>query len=346
MSSGNGLLRRLTRPLRVRWRRAQRRGGILMYHRIAEEACDPWGLCVTPAHFEEQMAFLAERGAAVDLASFATDDAYTAEGARIAVTFDDGYVDNLEQALPILERHGIPATIFLVGHAPGRQREFWWDALQRAIMESGHLPATLDFPFGDGPRSFTFSETEEERLANAAWNADDDDPGTPRQSLFLALWSAIVVLPPDEQDAAVDYLLAWAGMPVAAPVGRLPASADAFARLAGHPLVSIGSHTLDHASLTDLSRPRQHAQIVEGHRAVEALMGQRIDRFSYPFGRIDDGARAEIAALGVDVACTSVGMAATIGDNRRELPRLQVTDRSGADFARWLREDHGLLAAA
>lgn len=339
MSRVSARLRRLVWRGRRAWRGLSPRGGILMYHRVAEERHDPWQLCVSPARFEEQMAVLARARAAVDLGAFADRATYDRRAPRIAVTFDDGYADNLAVALPILERHAIPATIFLIGHAPGRRREFWWDALQRAILESGPLPDRLDFPFGPARAWSTAS-------CATAEPPHVGDPETPRQWLFVALWGVIVHLAPEAQDAAVDHLLDWAGVPRAAPLARLPAPPEAFAALAGHPLVTIGSHTLDHPSLPHLSDAEQRRQIVDGHRRVEQLMGGPVDRFSYPFGRHDARARAVVADLGVRVACTSAAMAAVRGHDPRALPRLQATEQDGDAFARWLRDDHDLRLAA
>ncbi|MFT4165875.1 MAG: polysaccharide deacetylase family protein [Microlunatus sp.] len=184
---------RLYRPVRRRVRRRLRRGGILMYHRICSEPCDPWAITVAPADFAEQLAVLAEARAVVDLAAFAGPDAYTRDGAQLAVTFDDGYVDNLEAALPILEHYEIPATLFVVADAIGRRREFWWDALQRAVLESGPLPPELAFEFGTGPQVYSVA-AEPAELVDHSWRADESPARTPRQRLFGQLWSAIVPL--------------------------------------------------------------------------------------------------------------------------------------------------------
>ncbi|MEE3850229.1 polysaccharide deacetylase family protein [Gordonia sp. LSe1-13] len=331
--------------LKVRARRWRRRGGVLMYHRICAEVCDPWAICVTPEAFAEQMAVLADARAAVDLGAFTDDTAYTRAGRQIAVTFDDGYVDNMTAALPVLERYEIPATLFLVGRAVGRTREFWWDAVDRAVLHDAALPEVLHFPFGSGPQTYTLHEAAGATVTNAGWRADGHDRPTPRQRLFRTLWDAIVVLEPAEQDAAVDHLLAWAGRPVEAPAARRPMDAEQFARFAAHPLITVGSHTLDHASLTDLTPEMQTEQIVEGHRRVAELADSRVTRFSYPFGRFDRSAIRTVGELGVELACTSVPLPATLADDRRVLPRLHATDMDGDRFARWLRDDHRLLAA-
>lgn len=101
---------------------------ILLYHRIAEPRSDPWGLCVSPERFRAQLAMLvAERRvlpldelvsrlAAGDAPRFAT-----------AITFDDGYADNLEAAAPLLEEAGLPATLFVTSGAIGSGEPFMWD---------------------------------------------------------------------------------------------------------------------------------------------------------------------------------------------------------------------------
>jgi len=86
---------------------------ILMYHRVARlGAYDQ--LTVTPERFEEQIATLVSRCRVISLAQALTE--LEAGGPRTpaaVLTFDDGYRDNLVHALPVLRRHGLPATIFL-----------------------------------------------------------------------------------------------------------------------------------------------------------------------------------------------------------------------------------------
>src|SRR6267378_1680428 len=87
---------------------------ILMYHRIANEPADPWGLAVSPAHFEEQLLVLRRTRRPVPLTEFVR---HLAAGrlhpSAVAMTFDDGYADNLFAARPRLAAADVPATVFL-----------------------------------------------------------------------------------------------------------------------------------------------------------------------------------------------------------------------------------------
>jgi peptidoglycan/xylan/chitin deacetylase (PgdA/CDA1 family) len=71
-----------------------------MYHRVAEPADDPYALAVRPAHFEQHVEHLRRRADVVPL----TDWFEPSRAARIAVTFDDGYVDNATTAAPCSSR--------------------------------------------------------------------------------------------------------------------------------------------------------------------------------------------------------------------------------------------------
>jgi peptidoglycan/xylan/chitin deacetylase (PgdA/CDA1 family) len=114
----------------------ERRGAlaILLYHRVAELERDPQRLAVTPEHFDEHLRVLGATCTPVayaDVPSLLRTPRRLPERA-VAVTFDDGYRDNLHAAKPLLERHGVPATVFVASGYVGSGRAFWWDELERA----------------------------------------------------------------------------------------------------------------------------------------------------------------------------------------------------------------------
>ena len=99
---------------------------ILMYHGVAEVASDPYHLCVTPARFAEQIATLKRLGLrGVGISTLV--DAMRAGRPRglVGITFDDGYVNVLESALPELKRHGFAASVYIISGRLGGTNE--WD---------------------------------------------------------------------------------------------------------------------------------------------------------------------------------------------------------------------------
>ncbi|MDX6688038.1 MAG: hypothetical protein QOF86_4166, partial [Baekduia sp.] len=122
------------------------RGAILLYHRVAEGE-DPLGLAVSPEHFAQQLAVLAQRWTPATLDAVAGGDA----GPHgVAITFDDGYHDNVVAAAPALHAAGIPATLFAsTGHVASGAG-FWWDEVRALVEdEAGEGVLTLDMAEGE-----------------------------------------------------------------------------------------------------------------------------------------------------------------------------------------------------
>src|SRR5437588_8253343 len=99
---------------------------VLLYHRVTELSCDPQALAVSPRHFAEHLEIL--RRQATPLALSRLKHAAARRGMRrpVVLTLDDGYADSLLEAHPVLSRHEIPATFFIVAGFIGAGREFFW----------------------------------------------------------------------------------------------------------------------------------------------------------------------------------------------------------------------------
>jgi peptidoglycan/xylan/chitin deacetylase (PgdA/CDA1 family) len=109
-------------------RRFMKSGTIVTYHRIAEVTTDPHLLCVTPQTFATHLEFYKQSFEVISL----TELIYRKQngklnGHELVITFDDGYQDNLLNALPLLEAYSLPATIFVTTGFLGETANQSWD---------------------------------------------------------------------------------------------------------------------------------------------------------------------------------------------------------------------------
>ena len=113
----------------------QEKAVVLLYHRVHRSYRDRWQLCVSPENFAAHLRCLKRSFRPVRLAEIAT---MIADGKvkqnSVAITFDDGYRDNLTAAIPILEQMRLPATFFICGDAASEGESFWWERLEASLQ--------------------------------------------------------------------------------------------------------------------------------------------------------------------------------------------------------------------
>src|SRR5689334_22252023 len=104
---------------------------ILLYHRVTNLETDPQLLAVTPENFAAHVEILRELTLPMRLPELVADVRAGKPLARsaVAVTFDDGYADNLDHAAPLLRDRQIPATVFVATAGLNNAAEFFWDDL-------------------------------------------------------------------------------------------------------------------------------------------------------------------------------------------------------------------------
>src|SRR6478609_8257448 len=115
---------------------------ILCYHRVAEGVEDPFYLCVRPGNFA---AHLEEISRAREPSTLA-DLSVQSRRPRVVVTFDDGYRDNLTNALPIAEAKGVPITVYVTSGAVGNGKGLWWDRLGTLLRTRPPHVKEIDLP--------------------------------------------------------------------------------------------------------------------------------------------------------------------------------------------------------
>jgi len=312
---------------RLRWirNRVRRPGGqavILMYHRIADDPLDPWGNCVSPANFEEHLAVLRRIARPTRLADLVRGlgEGSVPDGA-VCVTFDDGYADNLEVARPLLERYDIPATLFATTGPEGREREFWWDRLARALVEGEGRENDLVLEVGGGTRRWSVTASG-------------------RREVGREIHALLLPLAPGDRDPVLRDVAAWAGLdPDEVRPTHRAMEPEELARMAEGSLIDVEAHTVTHPALPLLPPPEQSRELLDSRAQVGAWLGTPARGISYPHGRVDEVTRSLARDAGYAYACCSTEAAVRKESDPFLLPRAYVGDSGGETFAgrvKWL----------
>ncbi|HEX8090631.1 MAG TPA: polysaccharide deacetylase family protein, partial [Blastocatellia bacterium] len=263
---------------------------ILLYHRIAEPANDPWQLSVTPRHFAEHLEVLRNRGYVMPLQKLvkSLDDGDLPRRGAV-ITFDDGYADNLINAKPILEKHAAPATIFVTSGYVGRGREFWWDELDKLFLQPGRLPERLSLSVNESVYEWDLGDaahySEARFQQHRRWKAWEPGGSNPRHLIYHSLWRLMQPLPESERQRLRDELISWSGGDATARPTHRALTRDELAALARGGLVEIGCHTVTHPALSALPPESQEREIRQSKASLEETLGCRITSFAYPYGR-------------------------------------------------------------
>lgn len=335
---------------------------ILLYHRVAEPGCDPQLLSVTPRHFADHLEMLRRCTRPGSLDDLLREHQRGRMARRsVVVTFDDGYADNLHQALPLLERFDVPATVFVTSGVAGgagasstraaaqdsgvptpqaaplvapQPDEFWWDQLERIFLGTPRLPQALRIRLPgqelhvDLADSATLSPEGLRQVQR--WNVLCEHDTSPRQRVYRELCRRLRPLPALQRDRILADLRSWAGLSTSAahPTPRR-LSDDELARLARSPLIEIGAHTCTHPVLAALEPAEQYAEIEGSRRDLEQRLGRAVRSFSYPYGTRGDYTSLTarlVAQAGFRCACANYPGLATPDVDIYGLPRLVVRD--------------------
>jgi peptidoglycan/xylan/chitin deacetylase (PgdA/CDA1 family) len=287
-----------------------RRAMVLLYHRIADEASDPFGLCVTPAHFEEHLQVIRRLGTPMALEDVVAGvrDGKVPDNA-ICLTFDDGYLDNYNAAAPLLEKYDIPATIFFTTGPGGRNREWWWDEIERVFFQPGELPERLEVEIGGtrhgwelGPgRPFTAAE----RTLYRGWHLSDAGAPTRRHRVFREVYHLVQPLSQEERSRVLDQLLAWGGTDRDQVRQERRAMTPEQARaLVSRGLVTAAPHTVNHPALPSQDREVKRVEILRSKQVLEEWLDREVQGFAYPYGLYDDDTVAAVREAGLGFACS------------------------------------------
>jgi peptidoglycan/xylan/chitin deacetylase (PgdA/CDA1 family) len=243
-------------------------GVILTFHRVRPFAPPTPGyapnrlLELEPDFFDAALTLVRRLG--FEFVSLAEARRRLVEGGSrfAAVTFDDGYRDTRDFALPILEKHLAPATVFFATGFLDRSARLWWLELEEALRRLD--VATVEI---DGRAVAVEARTPAEKTA-----------------AFERIYWALRARPEAELLAATGALAAAAGVSSAEIADQLFMDWDEAAAFAQRPLVAAGAHSRAHRMLAKWPEADARAEMAGSKAALERRFGRAVDAFAYPVG--------------------------------------------------------------
>lgn len=235
----------------------------LYYHRVNSLEHDSNLLCVSPKKFRQQMLCLKKNYQIVRF----EEDWTTLDSDAVAVTFDDGYLDNMEYAVPVLEELQVPATVFVSTGTLNQNRELWWDELERLLLIGNDIPDS-------------FRITDEEfdcEWSTGTWEYRRNC----YQGLHYLMKNCIT---PARREKWMMHLWNWRRLDRGCRKENLTLSSKDIGKLMESKMISIGAHTVSHPSLANLDRELQEYEIRSSIEILSQITGNKITLFSYPFG--------------------------------------------------------------
>ncbi len=250
--------------------KGRRRASILVatFHRIGEPSTSPYyhGVYSASAEaFRAEVLHLRDRFHLIGLDELTAlaDSGFSVERPTALITFDDGYRDNLEVALPILKELDVSATFFIPTGFFENPRLPWWDHVAYVLKQSTRDRIVLDWPeplaidLPPGPRISAI-------MAVIGLYLDGKVADEPRFRAHLEERAEVSV---DEKALGGALFMGWDGVRELARAG-----------------MTLGAHSHDHRRLAALSEEEQRVELIESKRILEREIGREVLSVAYPFG--------------------------------------------------------------
>ena len=270
---------------------------VLMYHRIlkADEyasTCSHHSICVTTKSFENQIQLLKSRFRVLSLQEFLwhLERQQPFADRSVLITFDDGWQDNYRNALPILIKEKIPATIFLTTAFIGQNKRFWQERLTCLLRK----PAAFDINHRRGIdeilRHFKLVSIPRSRKYL------DEKAITP-------LINELKNRPLDQIEAFISELEHQTGDQNSFNDNRVFMNWDEV-RESLSSNIEIGSHGIHHTILT-VERENAEDEITRSKSLIESQISAPVSVFSYPNGNYSTDTVRHVKRAGYKAAFTT-----------------------------------------
>ena len=259
---------------------------VLTYHRVGgpslASALDEGVVDVDADQLDRQLEFLCSWFSPISV-----DDVLRFSGAgrtlphnSLLVTFDDGYRDNHDVALPILLRRGVPATFFVATDYVEKRRLFWWDRIAAILKSSCVARVELDYPKHASLPLDDERKSESIRLAQRlVKDCHDVDLGRFFEALERA--ADVVLESAAEQRLVEGAVMTWEHVVALRRAG-----------------MGVQSHTRTHRVLQTLSAERLDDELRGSRDALERVLGEPVRAVAYPVGKtVSDAAHVRRAVL-------------------------------------------------
>lgn len=288
----------------------------LIFHRVRPETDLGAPLALDAAGFDRLLHWVSEVFTVLPVDEAVERLASDSLPARaLTITFDDGYADNAEVALPILRRHGMCAAFFVAS-----------DYLDGGVMWNDQITLAMR---GAPAGLFKFSGDELGVLGLADVELDNDRS---RRQAAAAFIRKVKYLTPRLRTATVNALVDRAGVTMP---GTLMMSSAQVRELRDAGMV-VGGHTCSHPILSTLSDSQAEAEIANNKIILEELVGERLRLFAYPNGVPGRDYRAEharmVERIGYQAAFSTAWGVAQRAHDPYQLARFTPWDRQRNPF--------------
>ncbi|MBC7984420.1 MAG: polysaccharide deacetylase family protein [Candidatus Obscuribacterales bacterium] len=298
----------------------RRKGVVLMYHRVlpADQATNSFSagaIVVTPATFESHMRFLRRHCNPVDAQQFSL----MMSGKKpwlprtCLVTFDDGWADNAEHALPILARHKVPAVVFLATAYVGTEECFWQEKLTRLLYEVWTTGAAAQELFADLNAAELISQPEPSARENIRHvvTALKTNSSAALALLRQRIEHYLRQHPSTSTLGAADRFMSWSQALMLQQSG----------------LVTLGSHAHSHTPLTMLPAAEVRAELESAQTHIAKYLSTSPTLFAYPNGDHNYGVAKQVQTMGYHLAFTTVAGSVEPGDDPFTIRRMNISER-------------------
>ncbi|MCA9500472.1 MAG: polysaccharide deacetylase family protein [Nitrospira sp.] len=241
---------------------------VLNYHRIGTPAgnrFDDKTFSANEQEFRTQLEYISGKFDLMTLEECvqSADRKFPLTKPSVMITFDDGYKDSYDLALPILREMGIPATFFVSTDYISRRRLPWWDWIAYLIKKASGTAIKMDYPTS---LNFDFSETGRSGVIQELLVIYKRHPNLDTER-FLTHLEERCGFKGDCNAIIGDLFMSW----------------DEVVELTKNGM-SVGSHTCSHPLLSKLTETEQRQELVSSKNEIESHLNQECSSLAYPVG--------------------------------------------------------------